>query len=136
MKLLLRHSNYDNKTINFFLTQYKNERKDKNKKSNFYENKKLFKIDDIVDKILASKKEPYGTNKSVKYFIGCSDDDDIKPLCIKLLQMIGYTKHFESNKAMSFKVIDNKLLKKWITISSQLVRNLIVNLFLVIMINA
>ena len=32
--------------------------------------------------------------------------------------MIGYTKYFESNKAMSFKVIDNKLLKKWITISS------------------
>ena len=32
--------------------------------------------------------------------------------------MIGYTKHFESNKAMSFKVVDNKLLKKWITISS------------------
>ena len=32
--------------------------------------------------------------------------------------MIGYTKHFESNKAMSFKVVDNKLLKKWITINS------------------
>ena len=30
-------------------------------KSNFYKNKKLFKIDDIdVNKILVSKKEPYG----------------------------------------------------------------------------
>ena len=32
--------------------------------SNFYKNKKLFKIDDIdVDKILVSKKESYGANK-------------------------------------------------------------------------
>ena len=27
--------------------------------------------------------------------------------------MIGYVKHFDSNKAMSFKVIDNKLLKNY-----------------------
>ena len=31
-------------------------------KSNFYKNKKMFKIEDIdVNKILVSKKEPYGT---------------------------------------------------------------------------
>ena len=34
----------------------------KNKKCKFYENKKVFQIDDIdVNKILVSKKEPYGT---------------------------------------------------------------------------
>ena len=27
--------------------------------------------------------------------------------------MIGYVKHFDSNKTMSFKVIDNKLLKRF-----------------------
>ena len=27
--------------------------------------------------------------------------------------MIGYVKHFDSSKTMSFKVIDNKLLKKY-----------------------
>ena len=27
--------------------------------------------------------------------------------------MIGYTKHFDSNKTMSFKVSDNKLLKRY-----------------------
>ena len=27
--------------------------------------------------------------------------------------MIGYVKHFDSNKAISFKVSDNKLLKKY-----------------------
>ena len=30
-----------------------------------------------------------------------------------LPEMIGYVKHFDSNKAMSFKVSDNKLLKKY-----------------------
>ena len=27
--------------------------------------------------------------------------------------MVGYVKHFDSNKTMSFKVSDNKLLKKY-----------------------
>ena len=88
---------------------------DKNiNKSNFYENKNLFNIHDLdVDKILVSKKESYGTKNSLKYFIGYNDDDVIIPLCINLPQMIGYVKHFDSNKTMSFKVSDNKLLKKY-----------------------
>ena len=84
-------------------------------KSNFYKNKKLFNIYDIdVDKILISKKEPYGEKSSFKYFLGYSDDNDddvIRPLCIKVHQMIGYVKHFDSNKTMSFKVNDNRPLK-------------------------
>ena len=76
--------NFDDKKIN---------------KSNFYKNKKLFKIEDIdINKILVSKKESYGTKNSLKYFIGYSDDDVIRPLFIKLPQMIGYFKHFDSNK--------------------------------------
>ena len=67
-----------------------------------------------VNKILVSKKESYGTNHSLKYFIGYNNDDDAtRRLCIKLLQMIGYVKNFDSNKTMSFKVSDNKLLKKY-----------------------
>ena len=86
----------------------------KNNKSNFYKNKKLFKMDDIdINEILVSKKESYGTENSLKYFIGYNDDDVIRPICIKLPQMIGYVKCFDSNKTMSFKVIDNKLLKKY-----------------------
>ena len=82
-------------------------------KSNFYKNKKLFNILDLdVNKILFSKKESYGTKNSLKYFIGYNDDEVIKPLCIRLPQMIGYVKHFGTNKTMSFKVGDNKLLKK------------------------
>ena len=32
---------------------------------------------------------------------------------MKLPQMIGYVKYFDSNKTMSFKASDNKLLKKY-----------------------
>ena len=54
-------------------------------KSNFYKNKKLFKIDEIdFDKILVLKKESYGTKNSLKYFIGYNDDNVIRPLCIEL----------------------------------------------------
>ena len=83
-------------------------------KEEFYRNKKLFKIEDIhINKILVSKKESYGTKNSLKYFIGYNDDDTIRSLCIRLPQMIGYVKCFDSNKTMSFKVNNNKLLKKY-----------------------
>ena len=73
---------------------------------------KLFKMDDIdASKILVSKKELYGTKRSLKYFIGYNDNDIIRPLCIKLPQMIGYVKWFASNKTVSFKVSNKKLLK-------------------------
>ena len=38
----------------------------------------------------------------------------------KLPQMIGYVKHFDSNKAMSFKVNDNRLLKRYTKIWEQI----------------
>ena len=51
-------------------------------KSNFYKNRKLFKIEDIdINNILVSKKESYGPKNSLKYFIY---DDVIRPLCIRL----------------------------------------------------
>ena len=57
----------------------------KRKKTEFYKNKKVFQIDDIdVNKILVSKKEPYGKNNSLIYFIGYNDNDVIRPLCLKL----------------------------------------------------
>ena len=84
------------------------------KKSDFYKNKKVTKIDDIdVNKILVSKEEPYGTKNSFKYFIGYNDNDVIRPLCIKLPQMIGYARKFEGNSTMSFKINDSKFLKKY-----------------------
>ena len=76
--------------------------------------KKVVKIDDIdVNKLLVSKEEPYGTKNSFKYFIGYNDNDVIKSLCIKLPQMSGYVRKFESNLTMSFKISDKQLLKKY-----------------------
>ena len=91
--------NFDDKKIN---------------KSNFYKNKRLFSLNDIdVNKILVSNKKSYGTKKSLKYFTGYNDGNVIRPLCTILPQIIGYVKHFDINKAMPFKVSDNKLLKKY-----------------------
>ena len=78
-------------------------------KSNFYKDKKIFKIEDIdADKIVVLKKESYGTKNSSKYIIGYNDGDAIIRLYIKLPQMIGY-----ANKTMSFKVSDEWLQKKY-----------------------
>ena len=83
------------------------------KKSNFYKNKKVIKIDNIVvNKILVSKEEPYGSKNSFKYFIGYNDDDAIRPLCIKLPQMIGYVRNFDGNRTIYFKISHSKLLKQ------------------------
>ena len=86
----------------------------KNKKSDFYKNKKVTKVDDSdVNKILVSKEEPYGTKNSFKYFIGYSDNDVIRPLYIKLPQMIGYVRKFEGNTTTFFKFSEKQLLKKY-----------------------
>ena len=53
---------------------------------------------------------------SFKHFIGYNDDDVFRSLCIKLPQMIGYVKHFDSNNIISFKVVDKGLLKRFIKI--------------------
>ena len=57
------------------------------RKSDFYKSKKVFQIDDTdVNKILVSKKEPYGTKDALKYFIGYNGNDVIRPLCLRLSQ--------------------------------------------------
>ena len=83
-------------------------------KSDFYKNKKINIIDDIdVNKILVSKKEPYGTKISYKYFIRYNDNDVIRPLCLRLPQMTGYTKKFNENATMSFRINNTHLLKNY-----------------------
>ena len=65
------------------------------KKSIFYKNKGINNIEDIyLNNILVSKKEPYGNKNSFKYFIGYSDNDVIRLLCIRLPQMSGYARKF------------------------------------------
>ena len=82
------------------------------KKSDFYKNKKTNSIDDIdVNKILASKKKSDGTKNSLKYFIGYNDNDDIRRLCVRLLQVTGYSRKFDENATMSFRVKNKQFLK-------------------------
>ena len=83
-------------------------------KSGFYKNKKVTRIDDIdVNKILVSKEEPYGTKNSFKYFIRYNDNDIIRPLCVRLSQMIGYVRKSDGNTTIFFKINDKQLSKKY-----------------------
>ena len=68
--------------------------------SGFYKNKnkKIFNIDGIdVNKILVSKKVSYAKNNSFKYFI-VNNDNDIKPLFVKLPQTARYINKFKDKK--------------------------------------
>ena len=80
-------------------------------KSDFYKNKKVFKLVDInVNKILVSKKEPYGTKNALKYFIGYNDNDVVKPLYLRVPEMTGYARRFNQNIMMSLRanLVDKK----------------------------
>ena len=86
------------------------------KKSDFYnKNKKIFNIDHInVNKILVSKKETYGKYSSFKYFIGCNDNDVIRPLYLFISQTIAYINKFDKNKiTMSLMIKDIQHFKKY-----------------------
>ena len=84
-------------------------------------NKTLIEIDNIdANKTLVSKWASYDNKTSFKYFIGYNNNDEVIPLCIKLAQMMEYAKCFDSNKTMSFKVTDQKVLKSYIKICKKL----------------
>ena len=59
------------------------------------------------------KKEPYGTKNSFKYFMRYNDNNVIRPLWIKLSQIIFYLRKFKGNTTMSFQINDSKLVKKY-----------------------
>ena len=80
-------------------------------KSDFYKNKKVFQIDDIdVDQIFFYTKQKYLKKKKKKkkkaliYFIGYNDNGVIRPLCLRLSKMTGYTRKFKENTTMSLSI--------------------------------
>ena len=85
------------------------------KKNILYRSRKPFNVSDIdVNKIVISKEVVYGTKNSLKYFIGYNNEEDvIRPLLLKLPQMIGYLKEFDDSMTMSLRVDDNKLFKTY-----------------------
>ena len=78
----------------------------------FYRSRNPFNMNDVdVNKILVSKE---GTKNSLKYFVGYNDEEDvIRPLLLKLPQMIGYLKEFDDSMTMSLRVDNSKLLKTY-----------------------
>ena len=54
------------------------------------------------------------TEDGIKYFIGYKEGGIVKPLCIILPQMTGYTKYFENGvKNMSFVIKDDMCFNKY-----------------------
>ena len=69
-------------------------------KNAFHKNKEPINIDKVdIRRIVLSKRHSYGKKASYKYFIGYINEADAFPvrLCIKLPQMNGYVKYFDSN---------------------------------------
>ena len=84
------------------------------RKSTFYKNRKINNIEEIdANDILVSKKEPYGTKSSFKYFIGYNDNDIIRPLRVKLPQMNKYVRKFDKNVTIWFWLTDKQLSKNY-----------------------
>ena len=88
------------------------------KRNVFYRSRKPFNVSDIdLNKILISREVIYGTKNSLKYFIGYNDEEDvIRPLLLKLPQMIGYLKEFDDSMTMSLRVDNSKLFLKYFKI--------------------
>ena len=82
----------------------------KSKKVTFTKTKQKIKIDEIdVNKILISKKESYGTNNTLIYFIGYNDNNVIRPLCLKLSKVTSYIRELKENITMALRVNDKQL---------------------------
>ena len=90
--------------------------------------KKVFQIDDIdANKILLSKKEPYGAKNALKYFIGYNHNDVNRPLCLRLAQMTGYVKKSNEIATMSFRVNNKQILKNYNEIWEKVEKLLIID---------
>ena len=63
-------------------------------KKEFHKSKQAIDLDSVtVDKIVVSDKFRHSEER-YKYFIGCKEDEIIRPLCIILPQTNGYIKYF------------------------------------------
>ena len=84
-------------------------------KNIFYRIRKPFNLNDIDDnKTIISKEVLYGKKNSLKYFIVYNNKEDIiRPLLLKLPQMIEYLEEFDDSTIMSFGIDGSKLLKKY-----------------------
>ena len=85
-------------------------------KNAFHNNKTSISTDEVeINRIVLFGKMSYGNKGSFKYYIGyIHKDGTFSPLNIKLLQLTGYTKHFDNDdKCINFLVTDKELLEKY-----------------------
>ena len=99
-----------NKKILSFDKQHINE-------NEFHKNKKPIIIDKVeIRRTALSQKYLYSTKGSFKYFIGYINETDAFPVpsCIKLPQINGYLKYFDSNnRCINLLDHDEELLRKY-----------------------
>ena len=83
-------------------------------KKEFHKSKEAIDLFSVnVDQIVISDKFNH-SDEGFKYFIGCQEDEIVKPLCIILQQMMGYIKYFDNGgKNMSFLIKDDEVLNKY-----------------------
>ena len=76
----------------------------------FHKRKHLIDINKVdIDRIMLSNKDSCGKKGAFKYFIGYITSQCIKSLCIKLPQMNGCAKYFDSNnKYINFLIYDKE----------------------------
>ena len=87
--------------------------KEVNKKE-FYSSKQAISLDSVdLNKIVVSKKWK-SNDTAYKHICGYLNNDSIRPLCIILPQMGGYTNYFDGGgKNMSFVTNDEKIYEKY-----------------------
>ena len=88
-------------------------------KNAFHTTTTSINIDEVeINKMTLLDKTSYGNKGSFKYHIGYRHKNEalLEPLNVKLLQLTGYTKHFDNNnnnKYVNLLVNDKKLLKRY-----------------------
>ena len=68
--------------------------------------KKFISKLNIINKILVSNEVSFG-KKGFKYFIGYKDAKKIRPVCIFLIKVSAYRRHFDETKYVSFSIKDD-----------------------------
>ena len=83
-------------------------------KKEFHKSKQAIELDSVdTGKIVASDKFKH-SEEGFKYFIGCQENEIVKPLCIILPQMNGYIKYFENGgKNMSYLIKNSEVWEKY-----------------------
>ena len=83
-------------------------------KKEFHKSKQSVDLMSVNTKHIATSDKFKHSDDGFKYFIGCQKDEIVKPLCIILPQMSGYTKYFKNGvKNMSFMIKDDSVLNKY-----------------------